>query len=623
MNRPQQSKDFQQDGLIQIALAKAGNAEANAAYANSRLDTVEESVLAGPPGYAELTTGVSYITNTSPANPLGVNIGGTGADLSLTGGVHQVVMQESTGSPFTVRQLAYGDISGLGTIATLSTITGPNITTHSVSPSRLTGTQNNVILGVINGIGVYDIIEITCTNFARTFLDDTTASAVRTTLGLGALATQSKVTPSQISPQGSGSTLDADTLDGHDTSYFATAGHSHDLGSLTDIEFTLPSAGQVLTYNGGNWTNASPVTYTSFTNELAQDAIGSALTNTSTVKWTYNDASNTISADVSPANISHAALSNLTTGDPHTQYQLVSGKNANSGYAGLNSSGIISPTHLGPTPATGKVLYGNSTWASPTVYQTLDTQLTAIAATSPTADTITYFTSNSAAAVTSLSAAARTVIDDATVAAMVNTLGGATSTGTGGLARASSPSFTAPTLGNALCTTINKHTLTPPTTAHTYTATADNTTFYAPVTVLKTSNETINASPNLHNDSALLFTTLANTKYHIKLNLWYNATSSPDFKIQQAHSGTTTGSIHSIRGSAAAGTTYVLSNSNTLTNAAAFTGTGSGIGYIEMDTYLDVGASGGTYNIKWSQNTSAPTNTIVYAGSHLTYRRLA
>ena len=44
-----------------------------------------------------------------------------------------------------------------------------------------------------------------------------------------------------------------------------------------------------------------------------------------------------------------------------------------------------------------------------------------------------------------ITAAARTVLDDTTVAAMVNTLGGASSTGTGGLVRATSPAITTPT----------------------------------------------------------------------------------------------------------------------------------------------------------------------------------
>ena len=46
-----------------------------------------------------------------------------------------------------------------------------------------------------------------------------------------------------------------------------------------------------------------------------------------------------------------------------------------------------------------------------------------------------------------ITAAARTVLDDTTVGAMVDTLGGATSTGTGGIARATSPTFVTPALG--------------------------------------------------------------------------------------------------------------------------------------------------------------------------------
>jgi hypothetical protein len=52
-----------------------------------------------------------------------------------------------------------------------------------------------------------------------------------------------------------------------------------------------------------------------------------------------------------------------------------------------------------------------------------------------------------------ITAAARTVLDDTSVANMVNTLGGAPSTGTGGLARATSPTFVTPTLGAAVATT--------------------------------------------------------------------------------------------------------------------------------------------------------------------------
>jgi uncharacterized ParB-like nuclease family protein len=51
-----------------------------------------------------------------------------------------------------------------------------------------------------------------------------------------------------------------------------------------------------------------------------------------------------------------------------------------------------------------------------------------------------------------ITAAARTVLDDTTVAAMVDTLGGATSTGTGGLVRATSATLVTPNIGLALYT---------------------------------------------------------------------------------------------------------------------------------------------------------------------------
>jgi hypothetical protein len=59
------------------------------------------------------------------------------------------------------------------------------------------------------------------------------------------------------------------------------------------------------------------------------------------------------------------------------------------------------------------------------------------------------------ASVPATTAASRTVLDDATVAAMVTTMFGATTTGTGGAARAVSPTFTTPTLGAASATSIN------------------------------------------------------------------------------------------------------------------------------------------------------------------------
>lgn len=61
---------------------------------------------------------------------------------------------------------------------------------------------------------------------------------------------------------------------------------------------------------------------------------------------------------------------------------------------------------------------------------------------------IAYSTGASTFSLASLTAAARTVLDDTTVSAMVDTLGGASSSGTGGLARVGSPTLTTPTIAD-------------------------------------------------------------------------------------------------------------------------------------------------------------------------------
>jgi hypothetical protein len=105
-----------------------------------------------------------------------------------------------------------------------------------------------------------------------------------------------------------------------------------------------------------------------------------------------------------------------------------------------------------PTPPAGKVRFfldaadGVPSFKDPsgtvTKITSADPELAAIAGLTSAADRLPYFTGSGTAALTTYTAAARTVDDDATVADMVNTLGGATSTGTGGLVRAGSPALT-------------------------------------------------------------------------------------------------------------------------------------------------------------------------------------
>jgi hypothetical protein len=110
-----------------------------------------------------------------------------------------------------------------------------------------------------------------------------------------------------------------------------------------------------------------------------------------------------------------------------------------------------------PTPPSGKVRFfldaadGVPSFKDPsgtvTKVTSADPELAAIAALVSAANKVPMFTGSGTATLIDVSAAALTVLDDATVAAMVDTLGGASSTGTGGLVRATGPTLTDPIVG--------------------------------------------------------------------------------------------------------------------------------------------------------------------------------
>lgn len=87
-----------------------------------------------------------------------------------------------------------------------------------------------------------------------------------------------------------------------------------------------------------------------------------------------------------------------------------------------------------------------------------------------------------------ISTAARTVTDDATVAAMVDTLGGASALGTGGLVRGTSPTLTTPIIGVATATSVNKVAITAPASSATLTI-ADGKTLTANSSIVLTGTD--------------------------------------------------------------------------------------------------------------------------------------
>jgi hypothetical protein len=99
-----------------------------------------------------------------------------------------------------------------------------------------------------------------------------------------------------------------------------------------------------------------------FTVERAQDAVGAALTDTSSVDFTYDDTANTISAVVLPAGVNHDALQNYVA-NKHVDHSSVSITAPLA--SGLQGGGDLTASRtfvVDPSNATAKITAATADW---------------------------------------------------------------------------------------------------------------------------------------------------------------------------------------------------------------------------------------------------------------------
>jgi hypothetical protein len=139
------------------------------------------------------------------------------------------------------------------------------------------------------------------------------------------------------------------------------------IGATTDVHGLSGGAAVVGTTSTQTLTNKT----------LTSPTVNSPTIVTPTISSSgFTNATHTHAAASSGGTIAHSALTGLTTGDPHTQYQLESEKAAASGYASLDASTKV-PIAQVPTGTTGTtVALGNHTHSYSATH-TPDSALTA------------------------------------------------------------------------------------------------------------------------------------------------------------------------------------------------------------------------------------------------------
>lgn len=99
-----------------------------------------------------------------------------------------------------------------------------------------------------------------------------------------------------------------------------------------------------------------------YTDERAQDGVAGILTDTASVSWTYDDAANTIEAEVLPAGVDHGGLDGLAD-DDHTQYLLIAGTRAMTGSLTMGTTGGLDVDFYGADDGTVNFTYnGGIEW---------------------------------------------------------------------------------------------------------------------------------------------------------------------------------------------------------------------------------------------------------------------
>ena len=144
------------------------------------------------------------------------------------------------------------------------------------------------------------------------------------------------------------------------------------LRTAGNITVAVPSGDKAVLHDAAGTVTFSTVdsTYISDFTEAAQDAVGAALTNTTTIDLTYNDAGNAITADINTGSVSNSLLANVATATVKGRVAAGSGVPTDLTQTQLTTLvNAFTSSLSGAAPASGggtsNFLRADGTWAAP------------------------------------------------------------------------------------------------------------------------------------------------------------------------------------------------------------------------------------------------------------------
>lgn len=163
--------------------------------------------------------------------------------------------------------------------------------------------------------------------------------------------------------------------------------------------------------------------------------------------------------------------------------------------------------------------------------------------------------------------------------------------------------------------TQNTHYMSPLRTAQAIAALASGGGWHP---VVKASDENCISDATLNNDSALLFTMAASTKYIFRGVIFFDTPAAADFKF--GLNGPASPSVVRMTYTtqeAAGGPVTTDAISAYETSGIGITGSGTTGGYVIINGIIHNGANAGDVHFSWCQNTSTASNTTVRAKSYI------